>query len=133
MIVLDASVIIKWFQPESDSEKALHFEKEHLEGKEPIAVPDLVFYEVANVLRYQKRVDTKSFEDAVDILSEMELQVFIFSPLEFKEVFSFAREYDVSIYDVVYVILAKRMNCTFITADKKLYQKFKEFPWVNLL
>lgn len=133
MIVLDASVIIKWFQPESDSAKALHFEKEHLEGKEPIAVPDLVFYEVANVLRYQKQVGTESFGDAADVLSEMELQVFIFSPLEFKEVFSFARDYNVSIYDAVYVVLAKRMNCKFITADRKLCQKLEGLPWVNLL
>jgi len=36
MIVLDASVVLKWFQEERDSEAALAFEGRHVRGEEPI-------------------------------------------------------------------------------------------------
>lgn len=133
MIVLDASVIIKWFQDEPESEKARIFEKKHIGGEDVIAIPDLLFYEVTNVLRYKKNITEKEGCEALNVLMNMELQAFTFSPLELKEVFSFARLYNVSVYDALYAILAKHLRCKFITADEKLYQKLKKYNWVVLL
>lgn len=121
MIVLDASVVIKWFQEEGDSEKARVFEKKHINGEVVVAVPDILLYEVTNVLRYKKNITEEGGLKALYILTSMELQAFTFSPWELKEVFSFARLYDVSVYDALYVILAKHLHCEFVTADEKLY------------
>ena len=133
MIVLDASVILKWFQDEEGSERALVFEERHKTGEEMIAVPDLLFYEIANVLRYQKKITGEFADDAFEALNKLEIQTFVLGLYQLKEVFRFAREYDISVYDAMYVILAKKLECKLITADKRLQQKLKMFSWVVLL
>lgn len=133
MIVLDASIVIKWFQEEEDSAKARGFETKHIGGEEIIAVPDLLLYEFTNVLRYRKDLEKENIFGALDILAKMELQIFVFSAHELKEAFQFAREHDISVYDAVYAVLAKRLNCRFVTADKKLKQKLDSCDWVFLL
>jgi len=46
MIVLDASVALKWiFWDEAGGEGARHYRDRHVSGDEVIAVPDLFFYE----------------------------------------------------------------------------------------
>lgn len=126
MIVLDASVVIKWFQEEGDSEKVRVFENKHINGEEVV--------EVTNVLRYKKNLtEEEEGLKALHILTGMELQAFTFSPWELKEAFSFARLCDVSVYDALYVILAKHLHCEFVTADEKLYQKLKKHDGVVLL
>lgn len=133
MIVLDASVIIKWFQKEEGSERALVYEDKHARGEETVAIPDLLLYEITNVLRYQKSISEPVAKDILDLLSKMELQIFTFSPFELQEIFSFARKYDISVYDAIYIILAYHLGSSFITADKKLYQKLDKLAFISLL
>lgn len=133
MIILDASVVIKWFQEERDSERAISYQIKHARGKEQIVAPDLLLYEVTNVLRHKKSVNDEVIDGALNILAALELSLFSFSPVELKEVSRFARLYEVSVYDALYVVLAKRLGCSLVTADKKLCQKLKEFPRVVLL
>jgi len=51
----------------------------------------------------------------------------------FKEsaIISFERE--ISMYDTIYVALAKETGYNFVTADQKLYQKIKELKFAELL
>lgn len=133
MIVLDASVVLKWFQEERDSEKALAFEERHVRGEETIAAPDLLFYEIANVLRHQKGIRVDAIEAALEVLGQLEIQALSFSPFDLKEVVKFAAAQDTSVYDALYVILARRLGCRFVTADKRLYMKLRTLGWVDLL
>ena len=51
MIVLDASVVLKWiFDDEDGGEQATRLKDAHVAGHEIVAVPDLLFYEIGNVL-----------------------------------------------------------------------------------
>jgi len=52
MIVLDASVAVKWFSEEEYTEKALELRERIRVGKERVIVPDLLLYELANALKY---------------------------------------------------------------------------------
>ena len=52
MYVLDASVILKWFLEEENSEKAITLKDGHSRGEFLVVIPDLAIYEVANALRY---------------------------------------------------------------------------------
>lgn len=126
MIVLDASVVIKWFQEERDSERAVSYQAKHSRGEEQIVAPDLLLYELINVLRYQKGISDEAIDDALEVIAKLEIQIFTFSPLELKEVFRFARISEISAYDALYVVLAKRLGCGFVTADKKLYHKLQK-------
>ncbi len=53
--VLDSSVIIKWFSEEEETKKALELREKYINGEIVIAVPDLLVYEIANALRYDKK------------------------------------------------------------------------------
>lgn len=50
MIVIDACVALKWFIEESDTPKAVHIQEKLLKRELTVIVPDLLFYEVTNVL-----------------------------------------------------------------------------------
>jgi predicted nucleic acid-binding protein len=54
MIVLDASVIAKWFLEEPKSSEALHYRDLHAQKKEIIIAPSILIYEMANFFRYKK-------------------------------------------------------------------------------
>jgi len=53
MVVVDSSVLVKWFVPEPDSTLAIALRQAHIDGRIRIAVPDLALLEVANALRYK--------------------------------------------------------------------------------
>ena len=133
MVVLDTSVIIKWFVEEPGSDKALFLMKKHIEGAEIILVPSLFFYEIANVLRYHKNLPTEEILEVVEILQGLNLRVEeIGFELMMKGII-LARERDISVYDAVFVILAKIYQAPLYTADLKLYRKVKDLGFVKLL
>ena len=51
VLVLDASVVVKWFTKEEDKDLAIEYRDQFLTGEIDIALPDLILYELANVLR----------------------------------------------------------------------------------
>jgi len=56
-LVLDASVLLKWFLQEPGSDSALELKHRYLEGDVAIALPDLALYEVPNVLRFKRELN----------------------------------------------------------------------------
>ena len=51
MIILDASVIVKWFSEEEHTEKALEIREKVRRGEERVIVPDLLLYELSNLIQ----------------------------------------------------------------------------------
>ena len=51
-LVLDASVIVKWFCEEEYTDIALRLRDRFFVGELTIVVPELMFYEVSNAMRY---------------------------------------------------------------------------------
>ena len=68
MIVVDASVVVKWFHQEEDTSLAEIVRDRLINEKESVVIPNLLFYEVANVLVYKAKGKLKSILSAVDIL-----------------------------------------------------------------
>lgn len=52
LLVLDTSVILKWFTQETYSDIALKIREDFYNGVHEIVEPDLLVYEFTNVLRY---------------------------------------------------------------------------------
>ena len=132
MVVLDASVILKWLLPETGSENALRFRDQHISGEERIIVPSLVFYEIANVLRYRAKISDEELVSLFEIFNDLELIAIHPAFSDMTEVMLYARRKNVSVYDAVYVVLAKRLDCSLITADERLAQMGNE-PFVTIL
>ena len=134
MIVLDASVILKWiFGDEDGGNKALRWKNDHAAGSETIAVPDLLFYEVANALATKTRLSKEDVAEAFSLLWDFKLERFDFGKEEFLSAMFLSKEYAITLYDAAYIELACRLDCLFITADKKLYDKARELKTVALL
>lgn len=133
MLVIDASVVIKWFIEEKDSAKALLLKDNHINGKTILIAPDLLIYEVANVLLFSKIFTPLEIKGCLQDLYELEIDLinpsidFVLSAIEL----AFSKQ--ISIYDASYLALAKELDTKLITADKKLYTSANEPHLIDLL
>jgi predicted nucleic acid-binding protein len=133
MVLLDTSVIIKWLLEEDETPLALEFQQPHITGREKIAVPELFFYETANVLAPESALTLKKTEAALSLLFEFGLETYSLGWEEFCLSFTLSYRYKITIYDAVHVALAEVLKCRFITADKRLFERIKELRNVKLL
>lgn len=75
MLVIDASVVIKWFIEEKDSAKALLLKDNHINSKTILIAPDLLIYEVANVLLFSKIFTPLEIKGCLQDLYELEIDL----------------------------------------------------------
>ncbi len=133
-VVLDTSVLIKWFrQGEVLADHALRWRDAYLQGEVEIAVPSLVAYELANVLRYKDDLTTAQVGEAVQSLFDMGLKWVAPSALTMRRAVAIAREREVTVYDAVFVSLAEALGADLVTADERLVRRLSGFPFVHLL
>ncbi len=117
--IVDASIAVKWFVEEEGSEKALSLRNEHINGSSVLIVPDLFFIEVINAFRYKTK--NKEFLKKVnDDLWKIQLKVQKINQYILDKASEIALDYDMSIYDSIYVALSQIYGCPIYTSDKKL-------------
>jgi predicted nucleic acid-binding protein len=122
-VVLDASVVLKWFHAEEGSASAIGLQDAVNEGRLASIVPDLLFYEVANALvrGVNKRVDEVTA--ATHLLHDMAWEVVAPSRTLIDDAVAMAAHRPgLTVYDAVYVALALQRNAELITADVKLHR-----------
>lgn len=124
--VFDASVIGKWMLPTEREE--LHLEAQvwaerYERGELSIIVPDLLWIEVASLLWKavrNSRITKDEATMAIVELRERELTTIESTPGLLDAALDIALSYNTSVYDSIYVALAKKTNTLLITADRKL-------------
>ncbi len=126
MIVLDSSVALKWiFADEEGAEHAERIRNEHVSAKNEIAVPSLFFYEVANVLATKVKLSPAEALEAFELISAFEFNVHELDSQEYLEALTLTMKHKISVYDASYHVLASRLGCRFLTADRKFWEKVK--------
>ncbi len=126
MIVLDSSVALKWiFADEEGAEHAERIRNEHASAKNEIAVPSLFFYEVANVLATKVKLSPAEALEAFELISAFEFNVHELDSQEYLEALTLTMKHKISVYDASYHVLASRLGCRFLTADRKFWEKVK--------
>jgi len=130
IIVLDASVILKWFVEEEWSEIAADIKSEYSKGKLSIVVPSLVFYEVANVLRYKTEFGLKDVTVALTSLYALQFEIWGFEYVLASKTIELAYIYGITIYDAAYLGLAALKECFIYTVDEVLVDKTKDINYV---
>lgn len=133
MYVLDASVVLKWFIEEEDSEKANSLLTAHVKGEIFITIPDLLISEVSNALRYSKDFSQSETLKAIKNLYDLELDIIAQVYDITKATIKLAYKKGITFYDALYISLAQELGFQYITADKKLYRKTKDLSFVTLL
>ena len=121
-LVLDSSVVIKWFLLEDYTPEARQILLAYRNGDCQITVPDLLYAEVGNILwkrHVQKGLDESYCQAALHELDALLLPIVPITRLA-ADAFSLAIAHKRTMYDMLYVALAEREGCPFVTADERL-------------
>ena len=123
--ILDASVVLKWFLEEPGTDHALLIKQQYERNEISIVAPDLLIYELANVLRYKKSFTEHGIKTAIKSLYDLRINFIAPTLSIMEEALALSVKNNLSVYDCVYVALAKKLSSIFITADKKLYLQIR--------
>lgn len=117
MIVVDASILANALADDgADGATA----RSRLANAGPLAAPDLIDVETVAVLRERwiaGDLDDQRFSKAIEDLEDLDLTRYPMLPLMRR---AFELRANVTAYDVTYVALAERLDCTLLTADRRL-------------
>lgn len=125
-VVLDTSVVVKWFAQEKNSDKAATLLNEIVKSKLHPILPEIILAEIANALRYNKNFQKEETEEIINKFLQLEVS---FVPIEkiIQETIATAYQLNLAIYDTLFVTLAEQLDIVLITADylhhKKEYSK----------
>lgn len=118
-LVIDASVVVKWFVPETHAKEARQLLKHH-----NLLAPDLLFLEVLNVLWQRVKNNLLTQKEATGMIATLlkaPLTIIPSTNLTFSA-FELAIQHNQTMYDCTYVALAIREKAPLVTADAKLYR-----------
>jgi predicted nucleic acid-binding protein len=135
-LVIDSCVVVKWIllKPDSPAAKRLIPQVTGTGGR--LIVLDLVFPEVANAIWKRQRRRLITSEDVSESLTFLEvLPVHVEPAMPLLETaFDIASKYDRSVYDALFVALARNLKLQGITADEPLVNAIhNDFPEIILL
>lgn len=131
-IVLDASIALKWFLKEAGTQKAFEIQKQIDKRSLKAFVPQIFFFEIANVIKTKSKSTSSDVKKALKIIFNLP---FFTKKTDHRFLLKsnhYAQKYNLSIYDASYLALAKIQKIDFITADQKLVKKVN-LKFVKLL
>lgn len=123
ILVVDASVAVKWYVEEEFSEDAARL----LSDGHELHVPELIYPEFGNILwKKVRRGEAKSMEcrNIVDRFRRLAVDVHSHQEL-LKAAYIGAELTGQTVYDWTYLALAVSLKCKFITADQRFFKSLK--------
>lgn len=117
-IVVDTSVVVKWYVPERHHENARTLRDDYLNGEFDLVAPELMPFEAINALKYSGYYGEERLEAAARSLPEYGINLVPFG--DAGPVAGVANDLDITVYDAAYVALAKVLDSTVYTADGEL-------------
>ncbi len=132
-LVLDSSVVAKWYLLEEFRKEALAIRDDYLNGVFTLSAPTLMVYEVVNAIRFSRKDIQPDKLKAICV----SLAKYGFDLYELKGEYAnltidIALENNITIYDASYIALANYLNTILYTSDTKLLQSLKEKYKVNV-
>jgi predicted nucleic acid-binding protein len=126
VFVVDASLVIKWFVPEINSEAARRW----LDASHDYVAPDLLFSETGNTV--WKKVRRKELEEIegrqlVRDLAQIAVETVATRSL-LQDALTLALTAGITVYDAMYLTLAVRLEAQVITGDDRFADKVAEHP-----
>jgi len=126
-LVVDASVVAKWYIPEQDHELARDLRDDYVNNTHDLCAPALLPFEVVNALKYSGQYDQERLREAAATLPEYGITLHSFS--ELGPVTAVSDEADIPIYDASYVAIAESMDTAVYTADSRLLDSLDGTPY----
>ena len=115
MIVVDASVAVKWYVDEPGHDAALAFLRSETER----IAPDFALLEVINVLRRKQRIGTFSQQQLLDAIEHLgkSFDRLLSAKAMLPLAVNMSRSLDHSVYDCAYLACALIEDTQLVTAD----------------
>ncbi len=134
-VVLDSSVIAKWYFEEGAEEGILSIKlrNQHIQNQITIFAPTFLLLELGNIFLNKKIASQQFFDENVPQLLDFGIKFTEIQKTLLQKSFTLAQKYKITFYDATYVALAQTLDCQFITADKKLADITKNLKFVKLL
>ena len=125
--VLDTSVVLKWFSEfgENDLPQAVQLRHALLDGSVSFTVPELLFYELSNALRYNPLLSSNDVQEALDSVIDMGFTVKGVDKRVMADAISLAFRYGVTVYDAYFLALSRTERKPLIIADYKFAERVK--------
>src|SRR3990172_9487265 len=131
--VIVSSVAFKWVVAEPDSAKATRLRDDYRNGVHALLAPNIFPAEIANALlmaERRSRIGPGQFPVYLADVLTTPPQLAPTTPLLLR-VSGIVAAFRISVYDCLYVALAEREKCEFITADDKLVKNLQaQFPFI---
>ena len=123
LLVIDASIAVKWVVEEEGTPQALA-----LRRRTKLIAPELLVAECANILWKKVARDELSQEEALvaaKLLQSADIELLPMRSL-FDAATGLAIELDHPAYDCIYLALAIEKDCPFVTADERFLRKLAQ-------
>lgn len=128
MIVVDASVAVRWYAEDSWTEPANALAEHDL-----LPAPDLIICELSNALWKIARVDGVSDVLVADALKRLPGIIDLVSVTQLApRAFAIARVLNHATYDCFYLALSETLQAPLVTLDHKLFNRTRGTPWATL-
>lgn len=125
--VVDTSVAVAWYLPESFSAAARRWQRRMLDGSAELLIPSLHYWEFANVLRTRVRRGELDAGSAADVYAlHLDAPIISVEP-DRGSVLDLALKSEATAYDAVYLALCIANHIPFLTAERKTT------PWIRKL
>jgi len=126
-------VALKWVVNEPDSPKALSLRDDFRKQLHQLLAPDVFPVEVAHALTRAERKGLLKPPQAINLLADVlstPMPLHAYRPL-LPSATAISSAMRCGVYDCIYVVLAEREGCQFITADDKLVKNLgAHFPFI---
>jgi predicted nucleic acid-binding protein len=124
IVVVDASVAVKWYAPELNSDKA----EKLLDGSFYLNAPELIVPEFGNIVWRKFRQNEFAAVDGRKIIAAFQrVNVRLHSHSQTASAaFVGAELTGQTVYDWSYLALAVALSCQFVTADEKFYKALEK-------
>ena len=139
IVVVDASLALKWVLSEADSNTAIALLQTWNTDKMEIIAPALFTYEATNILYRQVVTNKLSYEEVKKLLTKLLSIGILLNFVQYRETSIRAMELShhfglPAVYDAHYLALAEHEKCEYWTADTRLWNTVAdELPWVRRL
>jgi predicted nucleic acid-binding protein len=125
-LVLDASVALRWFVDQSDSEAAAKWLWRFVDDPELFVAPDLLRFEVyGGLARLQPRRDPLWAARAFNRFDRLGIRTLPTSIELFERGLNISRELAVAGYDALYLAHAESLSIPWLTADQRVLRRLQ--------
>ncbi len=122
-VLLDTSIVVKWFVPEEDSEKALSLRRAQEDRELQLYAPEVLLMELANALRYSSEFSAGEITEALETPFELNILLIPFSLDALNSAVTLSMEHDLAVYDAYFLALAQALEMPLITADRRMLSR----------